>query len=567
MDEAGIERAGTKSLRDEMARIDHVRRVRDLSAVMAHLDLIGVTSPISSYVYPDARQASRYAFWIDEDGLGLPDRDYYLSQDAKLADVRTKYRAHIAAMLRLVGDAAAEKEADNILALETKFARLHWAAVDARDPQKTYNVVDPAGLRKMAPAIDWTAFIAGEGLPHPLPKTIVRESDYLHGVSALLATTPLPVWKEYLRFRLLSASAPYLPKAFVDEDFAFNQQTLQGTPSNAERWKRGCELVDRLLGEASGKLYVARYFPAESKARALAMVGTLIDTYAARIRGLNWMSPATKAEALAKLQSMQVKVGYPDHWRDYSGLRIASGDLLGNVFRAQAFENARKHAQLSGPVDRSEWEMTTPTVDAYYSPGTNEITFPAGILQPPLYDPAADNAYNYGSTGATIGHEISHAFDNRGSQYDSKGNLRNWWTPEDHQRYKAETDKLVREFDAFEPLPGLHVNGALTLPENVADMAGLAIAYKAYVASLHGHAPPVIDGLTGPQRFFIGYAQSYLGKRREGLLMAQLKNNPHAPEKYRVNGAVMNLDSFYQAFDVKPGDAMYIPPEKRVSLW
>ncbi|HEY3636900.1 MAG TPA: M13 family metallopeptidase [Rhizomicrobium sp.] len=567
MDEAGIQHAGAQPLQPELNLIASIRSVRDLAPLLARLDRIGVPGPFSSYVYPDAKRSDRYALWLDEDGLGLPERDYYSSNEPKFVEIRGKYRTHISAMLRLLGAARPDADADNILALESKLAALHWSAVDARDPQKTHNPMTTDQLRQLVPQIDWAAFLAGEDMPTPTPRIIVREPDYLKGVSALLIGVPIDVWKTYLRYRLLSAAAPYLSSAFVEEDFAFNDGVLHGTPKIEDRWKRACETIDQLMGEASGKLYVAHYFRGDSKARVSEMISNLLNAYAASIRQLDWMSPATKAQALDKLRKITVKVGYPDHWRDYGALQISSNDLLGNVFRARAFESAREHTQLAGLVNRSEWDMTAPTVDAYYNPATNEITFPAGILQPPLYDPAADDAYNYGSTGATIGHEISHGFDNRGSQYDSDGNLRDWWLPEDHRRFKVMTDRLVAQFDAFEPIPGYHVNGALTLPENMADLAGLEIAYKAYIASLHGRTSPVIDGLTGAKRFFIGYAQSYLGKRREALLIAQLKNNPHAPERYRVNGVVMNLDSFVDAFGVKRGDKMYLPPGARVRPW
>jgi putative endopeptidase len=321
------------------------------------------------------------------------------------------------------------------------------------------------------------------------------------------------------------------------------------------------------MGDALGKLYVHRYFPATSKARIDALVKNLMEAYAQSIQHLDWLSPATREQALIKLGKIVVRVGYPNVWRDYSALEMKPDDLWGNVYRARMFETQRQLSKLAAVVDRSEWEMTTPTVDAGYTPGTNSVEFPAGVLQPPLYDPDADDAYNYGSTGATIGHELSHAFDNRGSQYDGDGALRDWWTVDDRARFKARTDKLIAEFDAFEPVPGFHVNGALTLPENIADLAGLQIAYKAYIASLHGKAPAVIDGFTGAQRFFIGYAQSYLGKRRDALLIAQLKSNPHAPESDRVNGIAPHLDGFYDAFSVKPNDRLYLSPSERVNLW
>jgi predicted metalloendopeptidase len=446
-------------------------------------------------------------------------------------------------------------------------AKIQWTNVANRDPQKTYNPQTLSQLASLAPQLDWQLFLAKAGLTKPLPTMIVRQPDYLRGLSELLRSTPLATWKEYLRFRMLSSSAPYLTRAFVAEDFAFNEGVLRGTLQIQERWKRGCELVDRLIGEASGKLYVAKYFPPQSKMRIDELVGNLLEAYSRSIDQLDWMSPITKTEAQAKLRKINVKIGYPNHWRDYSKLIILPSDLLGNVIRGQQFESNRQLAKLGGPIDRNEWHMTTPTVNAYHNAAMNEIVFPAGILQPPMFDPAADDAFNYAATGATIGHEISHGFDDRGSQYDSDGNLRDWWTPEDHANFKAKTAKLVKEYDAFEPVPGFHINGALTLGENIADIAGIEIAYKAYIASLKGHTPPVIDGMTADQRFYIGYAQSWLGKRREARTIEQLKSNPHSPEKYRVDGVVVHMPSFYSAFSVLPNDSMYRQPEDRVTLW
>jgi putative endopeptidase len=396
---------------------------------------------------------------------------------------------------------------------------------------------------------------------------IVRQPDYLSGLSGLINATPLPTWKEYLRFRLLSDSAPYLSQAFVDENFAFTRGVLQGTPKNQDRWKRGCELVDQLIGEASGKLYVARYFPPKAKARIDELVANLLKAYAQSVNQLTWMSEATKVEARAKLAKINIKVGYPKRWRNYGKLVISPTDLIGNLRRGESFEYDRKLAQLGGPIDRDEWQMTAPTVNAYYDPQLNEIVFPAGILQLPVFNPDAEGAFNYGATGATIGHEISHGFDDEGSQFDSDGNLRDWWTAEDHAKFKIKTDKLIKEYSRFEPVRGFHVNGELTLGENIADIAGIEIAYKAYLASLNGQAPPVIDGMSADQRFYLGFAQSWLDKTRDAATIEQVKSDPHSPEKYRVNGVVVHMPSFYDAFAVKSGDKMYLRPEDRVTLW
>jgi putative endopeptidase len=567
MDEARIEQQGVKPLQPELELIDAIKSADDIGPLMAQLDRLGVATPIGIFVAPDAKRSTQYALWFSQGGLGLPDRDYYLSDDAKLLGFRTKYREHVAKMLTLLGDAHAGDEAARILALETALAKIQWTRVANRDPQKTYNPQTLVQLKELAPTIDWNSYLAKGGVPDTLPTMIVRQPDYLKGLSGLIKSTPLPTWKEYFRYQLLSGSAPYLTRALVDEDFAFTQGVLRDTPKNQERWKRGCELVDQLIGEASGKLYVAKYFPPKAKARIDDLVANLLKAYAQSVDQLSWMSEATKVEARAKLRKINVKIGYPRRWRDYSKLVISPTDLPGNVKRGVKFENDRKLAQLGGPIDRDEWQMTAPTVNAYYDPQLNEIVFPAGILQLPVFNPDAEGAFNYGATGATIGHEISHGFDDQGSQFDSDGNLRDWWTAEDHAKFKAKTDKLVAEYNGFEPVPGFHVNGELTLGENIADIAGIEIAYKAYIASLNGREPPVIDGMSADQRFYIGYAQSWLSKTRDAALIELVKSNPHSPEKYRVNGVVVHMPSFYDAFSVKRGDKMYLRPEDRVTLW
>jgi putative endopeptidase len=567
MNEAQVERLGIKPLRAELQLAAGIKRASDVGPLMGHLDRIGIASPLAAVVRPDSKHSVQYALWITQSGLGLPDRDYYLSDDARLVGFRTKYREHIEKMLHLLGVAGAGKEADAIIALETAIAKLQWTRVANRDAQKTYNPKTLAQLAKEAPAIDWNGYFTEAGLTSALPTIVIRQPDYLQGLSGLIQSTPAATWRSYFRYRVLSSRAPYLPRAVVEEDFAFNQGVLHGTQQAPDRWKRGTQLVDRLMGEASGKLYVAMYFPPATKARIDELVRNLLEAYAVSIDQLQWMSAATKVEAQAKLRKIDVKVGYPEHWRDYSKLKVLPDDLLGNIRRAQEFERNRKLAQLGGPVDRSEWNMTAPTVNAYYNPSVNEIVFPAGILQPPAFDPGADDAFNYGSAGATIGHEISHGFDDQGSQYDSDGNLRDWWTPEDHAKFKAKTEILIKEYDAFEPVPGFHVSGALTLGENIADIAGIEIAYKAYLASLNGRTPPIIDGMTAEQRFYIGFAQSWLGKRRDESTIAQVKSDPHSPEKYRTNGVVVHMPSFYNAFSVVAADKMYRAPEDRVTLW
>jgi putative endopeptidase len=567
MDALSVERAGLSPLRIELKSIETLRSLADLAGRLGHLEKIGVATPIELYVQPDAKNTTRYALWVTQSGLGLPDRDYYLKEDGHYKDLRAKYQAHIEKLLRLSGDATAAKAAEAILRFETQVAKVQWTVIDRRDPNKTYNPQTFGQIQALAPVIEWHDYLSAAGIA-PTPVTlVVRQPDYLKALSELFRITPLSTLKAYLRFRLISDYGQFLPHVFADEDFAFNEGVLHDTPRLPERSKRACLLIDHLMGDALGRLYAERFFPANAKTGAGQIVINLMSAYADSIEHLDWLSPTTRQQALLKLQKMRVRIGYPAIWRDYAALEIKQRDLLGNVIRARALESARQFGKLTRTVDLNEWEMTVPTVDAGYNPATNSIEFPAGILQPPLYDPSADDAYNYGNTGATIGHEISHAFDNRGSQYDGDGALRDWWTPQDHAAFKTRTDLLIKEFDAFEPVTGHHVNGTLTLPENIADLAGLEIAYKAYIFTLKGREAPVIDGWTGAQRFFVGYAQSYLGKRRQELLIAQLASNPHAPEADRVNGIVPHLESFYTAFAMKPSDKMYIAPGLRIDLW
>lgn len=568
MDEAVIERRGLGPLAEELGAIDGLTDPAGLAPLMARLDAIGVPTPIGAYVDPDARDARRNVLWLYESGLGLPSRDDYQTEDARASGLRAAYQSHIARMLVLGGASPEQAAADAgaVLALEASIAKLFWSPIDARDPIKTYNPMTLAELVASAPGLDWVGWLSAQDLKEE-PRLIVREPDFFQGLSNLARTTPLSTWRVYLRLRLLDATAPYLSRAFAEEAAGFYEGVLRGAKANGERWKRGVGLVDRLMGDASGRMYVQRHFSEANRARVERMVHDLLQAQARRLHRATWMSASTRAEALRKLAKIDVKIGYPKHWRDYDRLEIDASDLVGNVFRATRFEWSRKRALLEAPVDRTEWRMTAATVDAYYSPATNEIAFPAGVLQPPLFDAGADEAYNYGATGATIGHEISHGFDLRGSRYDAEGNLREWWTPEDRARYEAMSARLAATFDALEAMPGQRVNGKLTLGENMADLAGLELAHDAWRASLKGRAPPVIDGLTGEQRFFIGYAQSFMIKRTDAALAIMLKANPHAPERYRVNAIVGHLDAFHDAFGVRPGDAMFIPPEARLRVW
>ncbi|HEY9063720.1 MAG TPA: M13 family metallopeptidase [Burkholderiaceae bacterium] len=570
MDEATLEQRGLQPLHAELAAIDTVTDKRQLAALFARLGLLGVGNPLGLYIGVDDRDSTRYVPFLGQAGLSLPNRDYYLKvDDEKFKAVRAKLVEYHANLLKLAGANPndAQGSAQAILALETEIARAQWSQVQNRDPIKTYNLTTLEALPGQAPAFDWTAYLNATGLAGKTPNLVVRQPSYLKGLGALLDSVPLATWKSYARVHLLSDYAPYLNKAYVDERFAFVGGVLAGTTQNRPRWERGVRLLDEHLGEALGKLYVEKHFPAESKRRMDEMVANLLAAYRQSITKLDWMGPQTRQRALEKLAKFNAKIGYPKRWIDYRAIEIKRDDLVGNVMRARAFEEARQVHKLGKPVDRDEWLMTPQTINAYYDASLNEIVFPAAYLQPPYFDPAADDAFNYGSVGATIGHEISHGFDDEGSQYDGDGNLKDWWTAADRKRFTAKTQALVAQYSAFEAVPGYHVNGELTLGENIADNSGLAIAWKAYQLSLHGKKAPVIAGTTGDQRFFLGYAQSWRGKERPEALLAQIKSDPHSPDEFRVIGPVRNLNAFYSTFKVKPGDKMYLAPKDRVSIW
>ena len=571
MDEAAIEKLGLKPLAAELAAIDAVGDRKQLAALLPRLARLGVGMPIDVSIGQDDRDATRYVPSLVQSGLGLPNRDYYLkTDDAKFAGVRAKYAGYLAKLLTLAGATAAEVEpaAQAVLALETEIARLQWSAVENRDPVKGYNRVELGALPGLAPGIDWPAWLAGAGLAGRTPDVLVRQPGFLEGLGGLLDTVPLATWKAYARTHLLGAYAPYLSRAFVDTRFAFAGTVLSGAQENRPRWKRGVQLVDQSIGEGLGKLYVAAYFPPENKRRMDALVTNMLAAYRHSIATLDWMGPATRQQALAKLARFNAKIGYPKRWIDYGALQIRRDDLVGNVMRARSFEDARNLAKLGRPIDRDEWGMTPQTVNAYYDPSMNEIVFPAAFLQAPNFDAAADDAVNYGAIGAVIGHEISHGFDDEGSQYDGDGNLRDWWTAQDRANFAVKTRALVAQYNAFVAvLPDYHVNGELTLGENIADNAGLAIAYKAYQRSLGGKPAPVIDGMRGDERFFYGFAQAWRSKVRPDALLAQIKSDPHAPDEFRVLGAARNAPGFYSTFGVKPGDRMYLAPADRVTLW
>jgi putative endopeptidase len=509
-------------------------------------------------------------FDLGQDGLGMPDRDYYLLRDGKMEAARKQYGLYVEKMLTLAGDKTAVKDAKDILGLETELAKGQWTRVENRDPVKTYNKYEFAKLAAIAPGFDWKSYLIESGVDGKTDYLVINQPSYISSFNLLLQKTPLTAWKAYFRWRLLNDFAPYLSKNFVDAHFAFNDTALRGTPQNRPRWRRGIALVESSIGEGLGKLYVARYFPPESKARMDRLVRNLLAAYKADIDTLDWMSPQTKQKAQEKLAKFTTKIGYPSKWRDYSALRLAKDDLVGNVIRARTFEYNRNLNKLGKSIDREEWALTPQTINAYYNPELNEIVFPAAILQPPFFNPKADDAVNYGGIGAVIGHEISHGFDDQGSQYDGNGNVLSapgWFTQDDLKKFKAKTHALVEQYAAYEPVPGYHLNGELTLGENIADNSGLAIAYKAYKLSLGGKEAPVIDGQSGDQRFYEGWAQVWRDKTRTDQLVFGIKIDPHSPLAIRGTVPEMNQGSFYEAFGVTDGDKMYLPPEKRVVLW
>ena len=565
MNEAKIEEAGTKPLASLFARIDAVKNKDEVAALLASFNVLRIDAPFSPVVHQDNRDSSKYVVDLRQGGLGLPDRDYYL--DDKFKDVRTRYATHVEKMLGMTGDRDAPTTAREVIALESGLAKVQWTRVENRDPVKTYNKVELTQLATLAPGVDWKRWLADSGVESRVDYVIVAQPSYLTGFAKLLTDTPLPVWKAYFKWQLVNDAALYLPRAYVDEQFAFQDTVLRGTPENRPRWKRAVEFVDASIGEALGKLYVARHFPPENKARMEALVGNLLAAYRQSIDALDWMSRETKTEAKAKLAKFTPKIGYPTQWRDYTNLTVTRDDLVGNWMRAQEFEYRRNIAKLGKPIDRNEWGMRPQTVNAYYSREKNEIVFPAAILQPPFFNVAADDAVNYGGIGAVIGHEISHGFDDGGSRFDGDGNLHQWFTADDLKRFRDKTQALVAQYDKYEPVSGFHVNGALTLGENVADNSGLAIAYRAYKISLAGKSAPVIDGMTGEQRLYYGWAQVWRGKSRVPETIRLIKVDPHAPQQVRGLATLRNQPGFYEAFGVKEGDRMYLPPEQRITLW
>jgi putative endopeptidase len=565
MDEAAVDAAGATPVKPWLARIAAAPDKSALAVEMATLSRQGVTALFYSFVSPDDKDPTKYIAQFGQSGLGLPDRDYYLKTDAKIVETRTAYVAYLAKLLTLAGERDADARAKAVMAFETALAQVHWTRIDSRDATKTYNKFTTADFAARAPGFDWTGYLGAMGLAQQ-PDALVAQPSAFTGEAKLWADTPIAVLKDWLTLRTLNDYAPYLSKPFVDTEFAFNGTTLGGAPQIEPRWKRGVRLVSDQMGEAIGKDYVAQYFPPEAKAAADQLVHNLIAAYRQRLAVVPWMDPATRQKALEKLAAFTPKIGYPDKWRDYSTLAVRRGDLVGNVARGSAFEYQRNLDKLGKPIDRGEWGMTPMEINAYANPVMNEVVFPAAILQPPFFDPKADPAINYGGIGAVIGHELSHHFDDQGRKYDATGKLADWWTPQDVTRFTALTDELVKQYDGYEPLPGQHVQGGLTLGENMADLAGITVAHQAYQISLGGKAAPVLDGFTGEQRFYLGWAQVWRIKYREPNLRQRLLTDPHSPGPQRVD-EVRNRDDWYAAFSVKPGEKLYLPPAERVKVW
>ncbi|MFF0489109.1 M13 family metallopeptidase [Nocardia sp. NPDC004068] len=571
MAEDVVEAAGLAPIADELAAVAAVADHGEFASLLGRLQRTGVGGAVGCYVDTDDKNSQRYLVNATQSGLGLPDESYYRGDD--YAEIRTKYVEHIGRMFHLAG---LEYDPRRVFDLETKLAAGHWDVVRRRDAELSYNLTTFADLTAENPEFDWAAWTSalaagvGPSGPELFAEVIVRQPDYLRTFARLWASEPLEDWRAWASWRILRSRAPYLTAAVVAENFDFYGRTLTGAQENRERWKRGVSLVQDLLGEAVGKLYVAEHFPPAAKERMRELVANLIEAYRRNISDLDWMSPATRAAALAKLEKFTPKIGYPDRWRDYSAVEIAPDDLVGNYRRGYAADHDRDLAKLGGPVDRDEWFMTPQTVNAYYNPGMNEIVFPAAILQPPFFDMAADDAANYGGIGAVIGHEIGHGFDDQGAKYDGDGNMIDWWTDSDRAEFGKRTKALIEQYNQFSPkdLPDNHtVNGEFTIGENIGDLGGLSIAVQAYQISLDGAEPPVLDGLTGLQRVFFGWAQVWRTKARTEEAIRRLAIDPHSPPEFRCNGVVRNLDTFHEAFGLEPGDALYLDPAERVRIW
>jgi predicted metalloendopeptidase len=569
MDTAQRDAVGITPLKGELDRIARIKDKKDLAAAFARASAIGVRLPFAVNVGADQRNSEQYAVSVSQSGLGMPDRDYYLRSDGRFPDTRKAYNTYIARLFALGNQPDPEGAAARIVDLESRLAKLQWDRARTRDRNATYNKMTLATLQSSTPNFDWQAYLAAlpAGAKDKVSEVIVRQPDYMASVDAVIGDVPIATWKEYLTFGLISAYADGLSTPFADTQFEFNGRVIGGRQQQPVPWRRGVQQVEQVLGEPVGRLYIERHFKPQAKARMDALIRNLLAAFKAGIDDLEWMSPETKKEAQAKLAKYKLKIAYPDQWRDYSGFQVKAGDHVGNLMRYREFQDKDAWERLGKPVERWRWGFTPQTVNASYSPTNNEITFPAGILQPPFFDMDADDAINYGAIGAVIGHEISHGFDDQGRKSDGDGNLRDWWTAEDARKFDERAAKLGVQFESYTPLPGMKINGKLTMGENIGDLSGIAVAYRAYRMSLNGKEAPVVGGYTGDQRFFLGYAQIWRTAAREEALRNQLLTDPHSPGMYRAFVPLTNIDAFYKAFDLKPGDKLYRKPEDRVKIW
>lgn len=566
MDTVTIEKLGIKPIENDLMMIKNYKADKGLSELLGVLTQSGVQRPFGIYIDQDAKKSTEYIFYINQSGTGLPDRDYYFKTDAKFQAIREAYVTYISNILKLAKIPNNAEIANKIMKMETEMAGFQWTRTQNRDDNKTYNKFTITDLQKQTPNINWATYFKAAGMPS-MSAIIVRQPDYLTNMNSLLTKYSVQDWKDYFTYKTINSAAAFLSSDFVNERFNFYSKTLRGVASNTPRWKRGVELVEGSVGEVVGKIYVDKYFKPEAKRRMNELVSNLKAAFAERINTLEWMSDATKKQALEKLSKFNTKIGYPDVWKDYSKLKIVRGDLLQNIRNSQAFDYHEMVAKYGKPIDRNEWGMFPQTVNAYYNPSMNEIVFPAAILQPPFFDLNADDAINYGGIGAVIGHEISHGFDDQGSRSDGDGNLRNWWADVDSVKFADRTKMLINQYDQFNPIDSMHVNGAMTLGENIGDIGGLNVALHAYKLSLKGKEAPVLDGFTGEQRFFIGWAQVWARKYRDAEMRNRLLTDVHSPSEYRCNGIIANMPEFYKAFGVKEGDKLYRPETARVKIW
>ena len=556
---------GTAPLQEDLDKIESISNYKDLADFFAYANKTGISVPLSPFVYQDLKNPEQYTVYVVQDGLGLPDRDYYTNTDSRSKEIRSKYQEHIQKMYELAGWNNGKAAASTVMNLETKLAENQMKKEDTRDLNNLYNSYAKQDLNKLMPDFDLTGYLAQADIEQD--SVIVGMVDYTKNLNNIIKSTPIDTWKTYLKWALLDAKAGQLSTALDDQNFNFYSKELSGVQEQRELWRRAVNVVNANLGEIVGKVYVEKHFPPQAKERMEEMVKNLKLAYRESITNLDWMSEETKKQALDKLEKINTKIGYPDKWKDYSNLSISENDLYGNLKRSSQFQYQEEIDKLGGPIDKDEWGMTPQTVNAYYNPTLNEIVFPAAILQPPFFNLEAEDAVNYGAIGAVIGHEIGHGFDDQGSKFDGDGKMRNWWTDKDREEFEKRTASLVGQYDEFEAIDSVFVNGKFTLGENIGDLGGLGIAYEAYQKSLDGKEGPTIDGYTAKQRVFIGYAQAWLNKAREEAIRTQIQTDPHSPARFRVNGVVRNIPAFYEAFEISPKDSLYLAQKERVKIW